>query len=121
MTPLLLAELPAIITENKDLIIELIIGAIAGYIAEFLVPGRGYGLLVTILFGMVGGWLGGMLFHKLINFHTGVPYLNEVIRAVLGAMIVVILFNLITRGRGGNGNGNTRGGSEKDVYDWANE
>ncbi len=114
MPHLFLYEMSAFIHDNKELIIILIIGAIAGYIAEFIVPGRGYGLLVTTAIGMAGGWLGNMLFKSFINFNTDIPYLNEVIRAVIGSMIIVILFNLIFDNKK-----NKR--KEKNVYDWENE
>lgn len=115
MSHLLLYEMPGFIAEHKELIITIIIGAIAGYIAEFIVPGRGYGFLVTVVFGIVGGWLGEYFF-TFINFNTDIPYFNDVLRATLGAMILVIIFNLLTRGRE-----KITGHKEKDVYDWENE
>lgn len=115
MSHLLLYTMPAFIEENKALIIILIIGGIAGYIAEFIVPGRGYGLLVTIGIGMAGGWLGNLLLKGIINFNTDIPYFNEIIRAIIGAMVIVIGLNLLL----GNNKKNKR--KEKDVYDWGNE
>jgi len=118
MSHLLLYALPSFITDNEGLLITLLIGAIAGYLAEYLVPGPGYGFLVTIIIGMAGGWLGSIAFKGLINISTDIPHLNEVISATLGDMIVVIVVNLIMRAaRGGKGNGSR----EKNVYDWENE
>lgn len=114
MPHLFLYEMPAFIHDNKELIIILIIGAIAGYIAEFIVPGRGYGLLVTTAIGMAGGWLGNMLFKGIIHFNTDIPYLNEIIRAIIGSMIIVIIFNLIFDNK-------KERRREKNVYDWENE
>src|SRR4051812_7801868 len=114
MPHLFLYEMPAIIHDNKDLIIILIIGALAGYIAEFIVPGRGYGLLVTTAIGMAGGWLGNLIFKGIINFNTDIPYLNEIIRATIGSMIIVIGLNLLLDNKK-----NKR--REKNVYDWENE
>ena len=115
MPHLFLYEMPSFIQENKELIIVLVIGAFAGYIAEFIVPGRGYGLLVTTAIGMAGGWLGNMLFKGIIHFNTDIPYLNEIIRATIGSMVIVILLNLILD----NKKDNKR--REKNVYDWENE
>jgi len=111
----LLYSLPTFISEHTDLFITIFIGAVAGYLAEFIVPGRGYGFLVTVIFGIVGGWLGQMFF-TFIHFNTDIPYLNELLRATLGAMILVIIFNLITRTRE-----KKDGRKEKDVYEWSNE
>jgi len=114
MSHLLLYAMPEFIQEHKEIIIILIIGAFAGYIAEFIVPGRGYGLLVTTAIGMVGGWLGNMLLKGVINFHVDFPYFNEIIRAIIGAMVIVIGLNLLLDNKK-----NKR--KEKNVYDWENE
>jgi uncharacterized membrane protein YeaQ/YmgE (transglycosylase-associated protein family) len=115
MSHLLLYALPAFITEHSDIFIAIIIGAIGGYIAEFIVPGRGFGFFVTVLIGIVGGWLGQLCF-SFIHVNTDIPYFNEVLRSILGSIIIVIIFNLLTRGKEKAG-----GHKEKDVYDWENE
>ena len=79
---------------TKDLLITLVIGLIAGLLAQMVTPGRGYGIFTSIILGIVGGWLGNRFF-TFINIHTDIPYLNEILRAALGAVILVILLNLI--------------------------
>lgn len=114
MTHLFLYTINDFVSDNKGLIITLAIGAISGYIAEFIVPGRGFGFLVTICIGMLGGWLGNMLFKDYLNFtHNALS--DQVIRAVAGSMILCIVLNLILGNRQG------KKGKEKDVYDWNNE
>ncbi len=117
MTHLFLYELPAFIVNNEGLLITLLIGAIAGYLAEYLVPGPGYGFLVTIAIGMAGGWLGSIAFKNFINISSDIPHINEIISSTLGAMIVVIVLNVLLRKSKAKGNGR----NEKDVYDWENE
>jgi len=115
MIHLFLYAMPAFIVEHQSIIIVLIIGAFAGYLAEFMVPGRGYGLLVTTAIGMAGGWLGNLLLGSIINFNTDLPYFNEIIRAIIGSMVIVICLNLLLTDKKKDKR------REKDVYDWENE
>ena len=113
MTHLLLYSLPPFIEEHKELIVYLLIGALAAYIAQFLIPGRGYGLLVTILIGIAGGWIGNAVFGKFLHL-THDPLFDQIICTTLGSMILVLAINLILGIPKGVKN-------EKDVYDWENE
>lgn len=45
-----------------NLIISLLVGLIAGWLAGNFVKGRGYGLLGDTLLGLIGGLVGGLLF-----------------------------------------------------------
>ena len=89
------------------------IGGIAGYIAQMVVPGRGFGLLATIIIGMVGGWLGQLLLGGFLHLTHDVLF-DEIICAIIGSVILVIALNLIL-GKPKEGN------DEKDIYDWGNE
>ncbi len=113
MTHLLLYAWPDIIENNKEIIVECLIGAVAGYIAQFILPGRGFGLLATIIIGIAGGFIGEILLGKYLHL-THDPLFDEIICATIGAMVLVIAINLIL-GRSKDGH------DEKDVYDWENE
>ncbi len=45
-----------------NIIIWLVVGAIAGWLAGNIMKGRGFGLIGNIIIGIVGGILGGYLF-----------------------------------------------------------
>ncbi len=111
MTTLLLYSLPAFM--HTDLFVAIVVGAIGGYIAEFIVPGRGYGFFTTVGIGILGGWLGQMLF-GFIHTNTGIPHFDAVLKSIAGSIIIVAIFNLLTRSP-------KIKGKEKDVYDWENE
>ena len=113
MAHLLLFSLTGFISEHSDIFVAIFIGAIGGYIAEFIVPGRGYGFLVTVAIGIVGGWLGQMFF-AFIHVNTDIPYFNPILRSIAGSIIIVAVFNLLTRSP-------KIKGKEKDVYEWENE
>lgn len=79
----------------------LVLGLIAGAIAKAIVPGKqGGGWLATLLLGVVGallgGWLGGLLFGvNLTEFWN----LGTWLCAIIGSIIVLLLWGLLTRGR----------------------
>lgn len=78
----------------------IVLGLIAGAIAKLILPGaQGGGWIVTIILGIVGALVGGFLGNVLIpgldisgfNFQT-------LLTAVVGAIIVLLLYGLVTRG-----------------------
>ncbi|ABB07718.1 transglycosylase-associated protein [Burkholderia lata] len=83
-------------TMAHGLIMWLIIGAIAGWLAGLLVKGGGFGLIVDIIVGIVGavigGWLAGML-----GISVGSGFIGSVIVAVVGAVILLFVIRLFKR------------------------
>lgn len=85
-----------------SIIAWLVVGAIAGFIASKVVPGdEGYGVLGGLVAGIVGALLGGFLFGLLTNNQDWLSGINipTIIAAIVGAIIVVFLWNMI-QGRG---------------------
>lgn len=79
----------------------LLLGLIAGAIAKLILPGKqGGGWFVTLLLGVVGallgGWLGGLLFHVDLN---GFWNLSTWLLAIGGSIIVLLIYGAIV-GRG---------------------
>ena len=99
MQPLMLFSLQGFVTDNKGLLITLFIGAVAGILAQLFTAGKGFGMLITILLGIAGGWLGSMLFKNYLAL-TNNPLINQIICATAGAMILCIIINLILGKRG---------------------
>jgi uncharacterized membrane protein YeaQ/YmgE (transglycosylase-associated protein family) len=78
-----------------SLIIFLIVGALAGWLAGKLMRGGGFGLLGNILVGIVGAFLGGFLLPMIgLNFGGTVGYF---VTAFLGAVILLFIVGLIKR------------------------
>jgi uncharacterized membrane protein YeaQ/YmgE (transglycosylase-associated protein family) len=73
----------------------LVIGGLAGWIAGKIMKGSGYGLLVDILLGIVGGWLGGFLF-GLIGIGT-YNIIGELVVSIVGAVVLIWLIHAIRR------------------------
>jgi uncharacterized membrane protein YeaQ/YmgE (transglycosylase-associated protein family) len=83
----------------------IVLGAIAGWIAGLLVRGdERWGVVGHIVLGIVGAFVGGFLADAL-GFGKGaagggdVVNIYSIIVAVIGAVIVVVLFNMLTRRR----------------------
>lgn len=81
--------------ETRALVIFLIIGLVAGFIASLLVGGGG-GILRYLLTGVIGAFVGGFLFEAL-NIDLGIRnrLLSQIVTASAGAIIVVLLARLI--------------------------
>jgi len=79
------------------LIAWLVVGAIAGYLAGFLVKGdESLGVIGHIVLGIVGGLVGGFLAGLLTgnDYTTGIN-LTTIVVAAIGAVIVVVVWNAI--------------------------
>jgi len=76
-----------------SLLWTLLLGGIAGRLAGQVMKGDGYGIIVDIILGLVGGWLGGHVLAWLgIHFAGSIGYL---ITAFIGAVILVWIVRLI--------------------------
>jgi uncharacterized membrane protein YeaQ/YmgE (transglycosylase-associated protein family) len=80
----------------QALIIWLIVGAIAGWLAGMVVKGGGYGLIGDIIVGIVGGLIAGWLLPQ-IGIVIGGGFVATIINAFIGAVILLIVLRLIMR------------------------
>jgi uncharacterized membrane protein YeaQ/YmgE (transglycosylase-associated protein family) len=78
-----------------SLIIFLIIGLVAGWLAGVVWKGRGFGLVVNILIGVVGAFIGGWLFGRLVPGMGGL--VSSIITAFVGAIILLFVVSLARR------------------------
>lgn len=78
------------------IIIWLIVGAIAGWLAGALVKGGGYGLIGDIIVGIAGAFIGGWLAGQL-GIMIGGGLLSAIITATVGAVILLFILRLIKR------------------------
>lgn len=83
--------------EGFGWILSIILGAIAGWIAEKIMKGN-HGLLTNIILGIVGALIGNWLFRVLLGATAG-GALGQVVVAVIGACILIWLGRAL-RGRG---------------------
>ncbi len=80
----------------ESLILWLIIGAVAGWLAGLLVKGYGFGLIDNILVGIAGAIIAGWLLPHVGFFLVG-GILAEIVNAVIGAVILLLVIGLVRR------------------------
>ena len=82
----------------QGLIIILLIGGIAGWLAGVVVRGFGFGIIGNIVVGIVGAFLGSWLFPQLgVNLALGGGMVGSILFAFIGAVILLLLIRLIKR------------------------
>ncbi|RWO28395.1 GlsB/YeaQ/YmgE family stress response membrane protein [Mesorhizobium sp.] len=79
---------------TESLLVFIIIGAIAGWLAGLIVKGFGLGLIGNIVVGIVGALIAGLLFPRL-GFAIGGGILAAIIHATIGAVILLVLIKLV--------------------------
>ena len=80
----------------ESLILLLVVGAVAGWLAGNLMKGRGFGLIGNIIVGIIGAIVGGFVFN-FFGIAAGGSWLGLIITATIGAMILVFLIGLFRR------------------------
>ena len=80
----------------QALIIWLVVGAVAGWLAGMVVKGSGYGLIGDIVVGILGGLIAGWLLPQ-VGIVIGSGIIAAIIDAFIGAVILLIVLRLIKR------------------------
>lgn len=81
--------------DSTSLLIFLIIGALAGWLAGQIMKGGGYGLLGNIVVGVIGAVVGGFVFRLVGLSASGL--IGSLITAVAGAVLLLYLIGLIKK------------------------
>lgn len=79
----------------ESLLLWLVIGAVAGWLAGLIVKGYGFGLVGNIVIGILGAFLGGWLFGLLGIASYGI--VGAIIGATVGAVVLLFLLKFIRR------------------------
>ncbi|HWL31582.1 MAG TPA: GlsB/YeaQ/YmgE family stress response membrane protein [Xanthobacteraceae bacterium] len=80
----------------EAIIVILIIGAVAGWLAGQLVRGMGFGLIGNIAVGIIGAFIAGWLLPR-IGLNIGGGVVASIINATIGAVILLVILGLIKR------------------------
>lgn len=78
----------------QSLVVILIVGGVAGWLAGLIVKGYGFGLLGNIVVGIVGGFLAGLILPRM-GLGMGGGVLAAIIHATIGAVILLFLIRLV--------------------------
>jgi uncharacterized membrane protein YeaQ/YmgE (transglycosylase-associated protein family) len=68
---------------------QIVIGILAGFLAGKIMRGRGFGVLVDLLLGIVGSMIGGFVFGVLGLYSSGL--VGQLVVATIGAMMLLFL------------------------------
>lgn len=80
----------------ETIIIWIVVGAIAGWLAGLVVRGFGFGLVGNIIVGIIGAFLGGWLFGAVgLVIFPGI--INTILTATLGAIILLLIIRVVKR------------------------
>ena len=80
----------------ESLLVWLIVGAIAGWLAGLIVKGYGFGLIGNIVVGIVGAFIAGWLLPRL-GIVIGGGIVAAIINAIIGAVILLVIIGLVRR------------------------
>lgn len=80
----------------EPLLILLVIGAVAGFLAGIVVKGYGFGVIGNILVGIVGAVIGGWLLPR-FGLYTGGDIIGQIIAATLGAIVLLVVIGVVRR------------------------
>lgn len=75
----------------------LLIGVAAGWLAGQIMKGGGFGLVGDLIVGVIGALLGGFLF-SLLGIQAG-GLLGALITATVGAIVLIALLRVVSRGK----------------------
>ncbi len=93
---------------NESLIVILLVGLIAGWLAGQIMQGTGFGLIGDLVVGIIGAFIGDWLLPQL-HIHLGVGIVGLIVNATIGAIVLLFVIGLVqTRGRWGRGWGRRR-------------
>lgn len=82
----------------ETLLVWIIVGAVAGFLAGVLVKGYGFGVVGNVVVGIIGAFLAGWLLPRLgVSFSIGNPLLTSIAYATTGAVVLLVLLGLVRR------------------------
>ena len=84
--------------DGQSLVVLLIVGLIAGWLAERVVGGFGLGIIGSIVVGIIGAVIGTWLLGPgALNVSIGVGLVALIIKATIGAIVLLLVVGLIRR------------------------
>jgi uncharacterized membrane protein YeaQ/YmgE (transglycosylase-associated protein family) len=82
---------------GETLLVILVVGLIAGWLAGQIVQGTGFGIVGDLVIGVLGAFFGSWLFPQL-GIHFGAGLISAIINATLGALILLLIIGFFRRG-----------------------
>jgi uncharacterized membrane protein YeaQ/YmgE (transglycosylase-associated protein family) len=82
---------------NENLLVIVLVGLIAGWLAGQVMRGAGFGLIGDLIVGLLGALIGDWLLPRL-DIHIGVGIVALIVNAFIGAVVLLIILRLVAGG-----------------------
>jgi uncharacterized membrane protein YeaQ/YmgE (transglycosylase-associated protein family) len=90
----------AMYLSNQSLLVIVIVGIVAGWLAGRVMAGGGFGLIGDLVVGLIGAFIGDWLLPRL-GIHLGTGIVALILNAFIGAVVLLLILGLVARGGGG--------------------
>ncbi len=80
----------------EQLVVFLLIGGVAGWLAGLITKGGGFGVIGCIVVGVIGAVLGGWIF-GVLGISVGGKWVGPLVTATAGAVVLLFAIGLIRR------------------------
>ncbi len=87
---------------GESILVILVVGMVAGWLAGLIVRGTGFGIVADVCIGIVGALIGSWLLPRL-GIHLGAGIIARIVAATIGAVLLLIVLSLIQRRTGWRG------------------
>jgi uncharacterized membrane protein YeaQ/YmgE (transglycosylase-associated protein family) len=82
----------------ESLVIWIVVGLVAGFLAGNIVKGYGFGLVGNVIVGIVGAFLAGWLLPAIgLSFSIVNPLVTSIVYATIGAVVLLLVIGLFRR------------------------
>ena len=82
---------------NESILVILLVGLVAGWLAGKIVRGTGFGLIGDIVIGIVGAFVASWLMPRL-GISLGLGMIRAIINATIGAVLLLLIIRLVRGG-----------------------
>jgi uncharacterized membrane protein YeaQ/YmgE (transglycosylase-associated protein family) len=84
---------------NQSLLVILVVGIVAGWLAGRVMQGGGFGLIGDLIVGLIGAFIGDWLLPQL-GIHLGTGIVALIANAFIGAVVLLLILRLVGGMRG---------------------
>ena len=85
------------VLSGESILVILLVGLVAGWLAGQIVQGTGFGLIGDIVIGVIGAFIASWLFPRL-GISLGAGIIREIVNATIGAILLLVIIRLVRRG-----------------------
>jgi uncharacterized membrane protein YeaQ/YmgE (transglycosylase-associated protein family) len=77
-----------------EILVTLLVGALAGWLGSLIIRGSGFGLIGNIVMGILGSFVGTWLLGKL-GYSFGGGFWGSVLTGAAGAIVILVMVRII--------------------------